>query len=182
MGMDLNPRIGYFINQELSKDSLKRMGRLICDQWHALQTILNYTCLCPITWKVPIGPHPSIFCTVQAKSNDQLHLFEKQKQDITIDNYVHRRLGLIKENSDYSWSTNLICHCFPLLSTSFANLKHGRTTEKIYIDQKVKQGEPKTDQVIWLFSYIHHALTWHQDSVLGILYENPPLQTKILLS
>lgn len=52
----------------------------------------------------------------------------------------------------------------------------------IYIDQKVKQGEPKTDQVIWLFSYIHHALTWHQDSVLGILYENPPLQTKILLS
>lgn len=143
MGMDLNPRIGYFINQELSKDSLKRMGRLICDQWHALQTILNYTCLCPITWKVPIGPHPSIFCTVQAKSNDQLHLFEKQKQDITIDNYVHRRLGLIKENSDYSWSTNLICHCFPLLSTSFANLKHGRTTEKNIYRSKGETGRTK---------------------------------------
>lgn len=69
--------------------------------------------------------------------------FRKKKQDITIDNYVHRRLGLIKENSDYSWSTNLICHCFPLLSTSFANLKHGRTTEKNIYRSKGETGRTK---------------------------------------
>lgn len=153
MGRDLNPRTGYFINQEPSKDSLKR-GEI--DKWPITCTANKFKIYLPMPNYLEGSqrPHPSIFCTFQAKSRDQLHLFEKQKQGITIDNNVHCRLGLIKEKSDYGWSTNLVRHCFPLLSTSFPYLKHGRTREKNVYGSKGETGRTK-NRLSYLIILLH---------------------------
>lgn len=159
MGRDLNPRTGYFINQEPSKDSLKR-GEI--DKWPITCTANKFKIYLPMPNYLEGShrPHPSIFCTFQAKSRDQLHLFEKQKQGITIDNNVHCRLGLIKEKSDYGWSTNLVRHCFPLLSTSFPYLKHGRTREKNVYGSKRwnRENQKQTKLSDYSPTYIAHWL------------------------